>query len=221
MDWTKDNAWEAEWWGTCQNTYGEEMKQLTYAKYMGLKLSTNPSGSPCIDAMGKSILDVGGGPVSMLLKCYNLDHGLVIDPCRYPDWVTQRYGAAHIHLVAQKAEEMDELGWGRLHRTDEAGEVSPAFDEVWIYNCLQHVEDPRKILQNARKVANTMRIFEWVDAGVSPGHPHNLTKQMFETILGPGGQVKKIGHSWAPSKAYFGVFEWGGKHGTADRSRTN
>lgn len=197
IDWPAENVWEKEWWGTCQNTYGEEIKQLTYAKYMGLSLSTNPNGSPCIDAGGKSILDIGGGPVSMLLKCFNLRHGAIIDPCPYPGWVFSRYLEAKIVAIRNKAEEVLPFM------------PANSFDEVWIYNCLQHVDDPRVILRWAKRLAPVLRIFEWVHVGTSPGHPHDLSKHLFDMELGPGGFVLPIKEVWSPGSAYFSVFEWG------------
>jgi 2-polyprenyl-3-methyl-5-hydroxy-6-metoxy-1,4-benzoquinol methylase len=41
------------------------------------------------------------------------------------------------------------------------GEVNEeGYDEVWIYNCLQHTQDPELIIQNAKKSAKILRIFE-------------------------------------------------------------
>lgn len=199
MDWLEENIWEREWWGTCQNTYGEETKQLTYAKFMGLQQSINPNGSPCFNMVGKSVLDIGGGPVSMLLKCFNLAHGYVVDPCSYPDWVFERYKAAYISVIPIKAEDLFHSSvWDR--HLDHV-------DEVWIYNCLQHVEDPRVILQKVKSIGKVLRIFEWVGAGVSPGHPHDLTKELFDREIGLGGCVISAQEPWWPSPAYFGVFQ--------------
>lgn len=200
LKWEDENTWEGAWWESCQNTYGEETKQLTYARLMRLEVSISPKGSPCIDAQRKTILDIGGGPVSMLLKCFNLKQGTIIDPCFYPHWVYSRYDAARIKMVLRKAEHL--LHWIKQ------GHLSSCYDEVWIYNCLQHVEDPIAILQAAKRVAPVLRIFEWAYCPVSPGHPHLLTKELFDRALAPGGLVSSIGESWAPSPSYSGVFSW-------------
>ena len=56
-------SFESEYWGDCCNTYDEDQKHYVYAKYMGL-MAVGYSFS----MSGKSVVDIGGGPTSMLLK---------------------------------------------------------------------------------------------------------------------------------------------------------
>ena len=63
---------EKEYWGNCANTFDEDQKHYVYAKFMEL-----PRMHYSFDAKGKRILDIGGGPSSMLLKCINLAKGKV------------------------------------------------------------------------------------------------------------------------------------------------
>ncbi len=163
---------ERDWWGDCGNTFGEETKQLVYASLMGIERSHDGSHSPySFDMQGKKILDVGGGPVSLLLKCRNLGGGKVVDPCPYPEWTRDRYAAAGIAYARMPAEQMDESGW----------------DEAWIYNVLQHVQDPEVIVRNARRAAKVVRLFEWVDVPPHEGHPHTLTAEALSKWLGGPG----------------------------------
>ena len=76
---------EREWWGKCANTYFEEEKQLKYAEKMGLQRTPNSQTPYVYDMDGKTVLDIGGGPTSILLKCVNV-HGTVIDPLEFPAW---------------------------------------------------------------------------------------------------------------------------------------
>jgi SAM-dependent methyltransferase len=172
--WKDVNEWEKYWWGNCTNTFNEERKQLVYARRMELKFCTEDWRPFTIDMDHKSVLDIGGGPVSLLLKCINVD-GTVVDPCEFPRWIYQRYGDANIHFLLIKGEEVDH------HFEDEV------FDEVWIYNCLQHTEDPEKILRNAKKVSKLIRLFEWIDKPVEEGHPQVLTQELFTSNL-PNGE---------------------------------
>jgi hypothetical protein len=206
-DWSKVNEWERQWWGSCQNTYGEETKQLSYAHYMGLKIEANAQGSPCINAKKQSVLDIGGGPCSLLLKCYNLLHGGVIDPCEYPDWVEHRYKHAHISYWRMKAEMMPKMSY------------PIDGDEVWMYNVLQHVEDPKLVLYNAWNAAKKrLRIFDWIHVPKSDGHPHVLTPDLFYSVIPyrtglhhPGAGTETPAASLAipgaPGPAFYGVFE--------------
>lgn len=193
MTWTEDQKWEAEWWNNCANTFWEEVKQQVYAEKMGLIASDEYGHYPVYDMKGKSIVDIGGGPVSMLLKCKNI-HGVVIDPCSYPKWVEKRYKETGIIYLNRPAEQVEKL-------------ANSIFDEAWIYNCLQHTVDPEQIIKNALKMAKVIRIFEWVDAGVSVGHPQNLTEKNLNKWLGGIGQVENIDRSGCHGKCYYGVFK--------------
>lgn len=182
-------GWEKEWHGTCQNTYGEETKQLLYAEKMGLEFFHDGKSPYNIDMKGASVLDVGGGPVSLLLKCVNV-RGHIIDPLDMPFWVCQRYVLANITWDEIVAEELSESGW----------------DEVWIYNVLQHVENPQKVIENAKKASNLIRIFEWVDMVPTETHPQLLTEEKLNEWLSGEGKIEQLNQSGCFGRAYYGVF---------------
>ena len=45
----------------------------------------------------------------------------------------------------------------------EEWETEMTFDEVWFFNVLQHVIDPKACLEKAGKIAGVVRVFEPVD----------------------------------------------------------
>lgn len=184
--------WEASWWGDCVNTYGEETKQRTYASYMGLVGRQIDGKGPFYDLRGSSVLDIGGGPVSMLLKAINFRSAVVIDPCPYPAWTRARYKAAGITYLPIEGEYFFD---------------PQSFDEVWIYNVLQHVIDPASVIETARKHADILRIFEWVDAETNAAHPHVLTADKLTEWIGKRGTVVRLNENGAVGTAYFGVFK--------------
>ena len=184
---------EASWWGTCANTYGEETKQLVYARYMDLELRDFGGPGPEIDLEGKVVCDIGGGPVSLLLKCRNGVEPLVIDPCSFPDWVYERYNAAGVGFLKMSAEYFLP--------------VSPRFDEIWIYNVLQHVHVPETVLRQARERADVLRIFDWLDLPPHPGHPHELKRAELEEWLGATGHTVWLNEGGAIGNAFYGVFD--------------
>lgn len=194
MTWNEDQKWESNWWGSCINTYWEETKQMVYARKMGLHPFMEDGKYPVIAVSNKVILDIGGGPTSMLLKCINLGHGVVIDPCKYPSWIEERYNAAWIGYTIQNGESI-------------GVENSTIFDEVWIYNVLQHTQDPQKIITNARKISKIIRIFEWVDTDITPGHPHSLKADKLDEWLGGIGKVEDINESGCHGRCYYGIFK--------------
>lgn len=189
MTWIDETRWESDWWDTCQNTFGEEEKQLTYARKMGLKAFHDGKSPYNFDLEGKSVLDIGGGPSSLLLKCHNVK-GTVIDPCDYPEWTESRYKASGIRFYKTKGEEIEESG----------------YDEVWIYNVLQHTEVPERVIKNARKAGNLIRIFEWIDTYVAPGHPHVLTEEKLNEWLKGEGKVEVLDLPTLKGKCFYGIF---------------
>ncbi len=177
---------EKSFWGDCTNTFGEETKQYVYARFMGLeKIDWS------FDVHHKRILDIGGGPVSMLLKAFTLSAGKVCDPIRYPAWVYERYAAKNIECATILGEDVHETGW----------------DEVWIYNVLQHTIDPEKIIHNALRAAPVLRLFEWLDFPPHPGHPQMLTEvDLTRWLLGRRGLVVQLNHDGCFGRSFSGVF---------------
>lgn len=191
-DWKGHQVFEADWWGNCVNTFGEEAKQISYAHRMGLINDPRNGKWPVYDMRGRSVVDLGGGPVSMLLKCIDLgERSCVVDPCSYPDWVTSRYAAAGIVHKRMPAEDFNATG----------------FQEAWIYNVLQHVIDPEKIIYNAKQAARVVRIFDWIDIPPHPGHPHELKAELLGKWLGGEGTVTEFtGENGLIGRAFHGVF---------------
>ena len=188
-NWKQAQKWEGSWWDTCQNTYNEEQKQLIYAEKMGLVRVPDKKTPYRFDLKGISVLDIGGGPVSLLLKCVNV-RGKVVDSLEYPDWVAERYKTAGIEYERIKGEDLNETG----------------FDEIWIYNVLEHTENPEKIIQNAKKAGKLIRIFEWVDTNLTDGHIHTFNKQQLDEWLGGRGKVENFSRGGAYGQGYYGIF---------------
>lgn len=185
---------EREWWGDCANTFHEEEKQLVYATRMGLTANWHVGHPPEFDLQGRSVADFGGGPASLLLKTVNAGERWVVDPCRFPEWVYDRYAQCGINFHRTGAE-----AWKHPDSNDR-------LDEIWIYNVLQHVEDPERVVWNARSWAETVRLFEWIDIEPYDGHPHKLTAANLEEWLGDSGIVEDVCENGAMGRAFYGSF---------------
>lgn len=213
MSWDKDQEFEREWWGDCANTFSEETKQLTYGYKMGLQCYANNGKWPCYNLDRKSILDIGGGPTSLLLKCENRGRTVVVDPCQYPNWTYHRYQELGIEFLTNKGEDpittyclcSEELDQNQ-HPLCKAHEKI-TFDEAWIYNVLQHTEDPEAIIQNAQKYSRLIRIFEWIDIPAHEGHPQELKEELLNEWLGGKGTTEHLNENGCYGRAYYGVFE--------------
>ncbi len=188
-----DLTFETSFWGDCCNTYEEETKHFVYAKLMGLVWQGGGQqlGNYGWNAGGKRVLDIGGGPTSMLLRCTGLGPSHVCDPILFPDWVRSRYDVRSITLERISGEDIAVVG----------------YDECWIYNVLQHTVDPERVIQNARKAAPILRIFEWIDIPAYEGHPHMLTAEKLDAWVGSKGYVTTLnGESGCFGKCWSGVF---------------
>lgn len=195
--WDDAQKFEEEFWGNCLNTLCEELKQQVYARLMGLEQTRVSAIGLGYDLKGKRVLDIGGGPVSILLKCVN-SAGVVIDPCRFPDWVSLRYAVANVAFYRRAGETITDFPYH-------------AFDEVWIYNVLQHTDDPAKIIANAKHLAPRLRIFEWIDIPAYPGHPQELTQARLEEWIGQRGAASELqGENGCWGRAFHGCFDHAG-----------
>ena len=184
-----DYAFESNYWGDCCNTFDEDQKHYVYAKYMGLTRN-----GYSFDATGKSIIDIGGGPTSILLKTINLGtRATVIDPLKYPDWTYARYAAKGITPIIMRGEDLI------------LKHFAGGYDEAWIYNCLQHTDDPEMIIKNALNASDTLRIFEWVEIPPHDGNPIELTKEKLDSWIGSEGSVVQLAESGCYGKAYFNI----------------
>jgi len=183
------------WWGDCTNTSGEEGKQRRYAELMGLGVYRIPMEAHfglAFDLRGKSVLDVGGGPVSMLLKARNRGRSVVVDPGDWPGWILERYKVAGIEYVHKRAEDV------------QPGELG-SFDEVWLYNVLQHTEDPEYIAKMCLSHGKTVRIFEWVNVAADRLHPQVLTKEKLDRWFGVSGTVAVFDERSTGPQAYHAI----------------
>jgi 2-polyprenyl-3-methyl-5-hydroxy-6-metoxy-1,4-benzoquinol methylase len=191
MSWQKAQVYEKNWWGNCVNTLFEEEKQLIYAEKMGLEMVGNEKTPYVFDLKGASVLDIGGGPNSLLLKCINFSKAVVVDPINFPNWVIARYSMAGIKFWNNRGEDLN---------------TTEKFNEIWLYNVLQHTQNPEKIIKNAKKYADIIRIFEWIDTPISDGHIHSLTEQDLNKWLGGYGKVEVLNRRPTVGKCFYGVF---------------
>ena len=194
--WKQAQAYELDWHRKQQfNTYNEQTKQYIYASKMGLdKYKTDYFGQIGWNFGDKTIIDIGGGEQSILLKS-KAKRRTVIDPLHYADWIKMRYIKAGINFAQCKAEELDDLP------------EYVEYDIALIYNVLQHTEDPAKIIKNVRKISKEIHIFEWIEKKLSPGHIQYLTENKLNNWLKGEGKVEFINQYPCVGQAYMGIFK--------------
>lgn len=192
-EWQHTQDHELKFWDTCTKTFIEEQKQLFYATRMKLGFVDYPLSD--INFKGKTVLDIGAGPTSLLLKSMNYSRAVALDPLmdKFPSWVRERYHSVGIETVALPAEEIDPK-W--------------QFDEVLIYNVLQHTMDPELIIRKALQVGKVVRIFEWLEVPTDEKHPHFLEAHKLDKWFGQKGQVERVNEPYMFSAdCYYNVVE--------------
>jgi len=195
-EWEEAQKEELSFWGDCSDTYGEETKQFVYMRKMGFRPTSTWRSPVSFNGMGKSYIDIGGGPCSILLKFINTGRRFVIDPCEYPSWVPHRYANCGILYARGPGEKLD-------RRAREVFFGSLAFDVAFIYNVLQHVDDPELIIKNALEISKELHMFEWIDIPPHPGHPQMLTAENLERWTGLKGTIEYINENGCVGKAWY------------------
>jgi len=202
--WKEAQEHEATYWQNClgMRAWGEFTKQELYGREMGLIEDYGDNGE--LDMHGLSVLDVGGGPVSMTLRCYNAGRLVVVDPCQWPKSVHRRYRNYGIEFVQARGEELDSVFEG----------TDTKFPEVWMINVLQHVENPSLVLQQAMNRVSAdgkLRIFDWLYIPSDECHPHVLTPELILNGLS-GARILKMAtprlrEYWSDATAFVGQFQ--------------
>lgn len=196
--WEAAQASEASFWRVPANMSYGQVKQEGYVDMMGLE---EYGRCARYDLQGKTIIDVGGGPCSLLLRCYNFK-GTVIDPCDLEPWVYERYAAAGIKVIKASAEDWEPDGF---------------YDEAWCYNVLQHVRNPQAVVDMMKRAAKKVRVFEWIDTPTDTGHPNSFTTEDMDKLFGQKGTGRNVTpddflyrflHT-TEARVYYGVFAYG------------
>ena len=160
-NWEQSQEWERAWWLNNPSLHPEEQQKNTLISK--LLLINGP------DLEGKSIIDIGCGPFSLLLNVKQHTEKpaqrVALDPNNYGE-LDSKYALAGIERSYVKGEDIS-------HHLN--------FDEAWIYNVLQHVEDPIRVLNNAVNIAKRVRIFEWINVPPYTGHLHQLSEGVLDS----------------------------------------
>lgn len=133
----------------------------------------------------KSILEIGPALVSGC-EFVDCEKRTIIEPL-YTESMMQKHPEIRKHH-ARLLESNVEIYTGVAEDFDDYG----SYEEVWMFNVLQHVKNPTTILEKAMK-AKVVRVFEPIDLPVDTqyggAHPHELTKETFSCMINCEGQL--------------------------------
>jgi len=136
------------------------------------------------DFIGKKILESGGGCYPAIYFCNGLKEAVNVEPLyfQFPQEIKNKNIKSNIKSYSVGFE--DFVPENKYYSEEEK------FDEVWFFNVLQHVRDPFLQIKNAKKIANTIRIFEPIETTINNEHPHSFTMEFFQEQF-PKTEVKK------------------------------
>lgn len=166
--------------------YYENM-YFTMAKLLNINFDT--------DFAGKSIIEIGPGPLGVTLLTENFSSASIVEPLIY------RWGQQYVDYYNEKNIKIETTPYEDL-------EVEQV-DETWFFNVLQHVIDPEKQLRKAKETSKVVRIFEPINYPVELAHPHLLTKELFTDIFGENfGQLYQGGSipNFHSADCYYGTW---------------
>jgi len=148
------------------------------------------------DFKDKVIVEVGGGPRGSLLNTKgNFKRGILVEPLidRWPSEIREDYEKIGVEIIAAPYEDLD---------------IEETVDETWLFNVIQHVIDPQKQLEIAKKTSKVIRVFESIGSATDTAHPHFITEETFTEVLGEFGQIFKGGSEFGFHSAdcYYGTW---------------
>lgn len=131
------------------------------------------------DLKGKSIIEIGCAHIPALYFCENYSPSIIVEPM--PSSILRE-------LVCEM-NEREGLSPPDIYLANDvvemlSNDLMKGRSEVWLFNVLQHVLDPDKVIENCKAWAKTIRFFEPVDQPISDCHPHAPTQADFKRWFG-------------------------------------
>lgn len=163
--WIQAQAKEREYWypaGTQLNARRQQ-ELLQHALYHRL--------TGCPREISGSVLELGAGPMPMLLSIRSSGLRIAVDPMDPEAVDRDRMRIAHVEFVQAPAET-----WRHPEQ----------FDVVLLCNVLQHVQSTAEVMETAvHHSKRDLYVFEWVNEPVSEVHLHVITPVTVERHIPP------------------------------------
>lgn len=126
------------------------------------------------DLQGKRILDVGGGPNSILLRVINNGASVIVDPTKYTENISglsSIFNSKNILFVCSTLEDLP-IQYAN-------------YDEVWCYNTIMHTENSTEFIESLKqrvKPGGIFRIMEPLTSRNDGHHPTTVTNNTFDSL---------------------------------------
>lgn len=123
-----------------------------------------------------SVVEVG--PAFHPALCYNeVKNKIVVEPMfdSFPDTVKNYYYQNRIAVIRKQFEEIEEKDIEMLASNSR---------EVWLFNVLQHVQDPDLIVNKCKEYFTVIKFFEPINTPIDTCHPHTFDLEWFKQHFG-------------------------------------
>jgi hypothetical protein len=152
-----------------------------YFRYLKINLNLN----------NKTILEIGPARVSSLLYCNNYGPSFIVEPTKYDD-------TEHLYIDKEITFIRD------LYENCE----SPIVDEIWLFNVLQHIQDPDLFIDKCKKSAKTIKFFEPINTPIETHHPHSFTFDDYVKYFGDSVKLYKGStEKFHTADCVYGIYE--------------
>jgi hypothetical protein len=140
------------------------------------------------DLKQKSICEIGCARISSLFFCNNYSTSYVIEPTYYPE-ADKYYEGKNIVRIYDRTEICK----------------FPKVNEVWLFNVLDHVQDPNLIVDLCKKNADIIRFFEPINCGTNNEHPFTFSFKDYEDYFGQCVKLYTCPGKEHPSRKFHGA----------------
>lgn len=178
--WQEAQLAEAAWLANSQET--AEHYRRTYGNYFRYLAMS-------FDQEGKSIVEIGCSAYPALSYCENVrcdqePHTNLIDGSPASGIIIEPLISPKLKCI------VDDQGlyWIR-HSLEDMG-LLPHADEVWLFNVMQHIQNPELFVSRCKQIAPVIRFFEPIDFGISDCHPHTYSIDDFIRWFGHAERYK-------------------------------
>ena len=144
-----------------------------------------------LDLNNKTILEIGPARVSALLYCNNYGPSFIVEPTKYDD-TEHLYINKDITFIRDLYEDCE----------------SPIVDEIWLFNVLQHIQDPDLFIDKCKKSAKTIKFFEPINTPIETHHPHSFTFDDYVKYFGNSVKLYKGStEKFHTADCVYGIYE--------------
>lgn len=180
MNWEKSNELESNYWDIFTAEMMTLKHQDLYMEFLDINSDYFTKGDNSLNFSNLKVLDVGGVPISVLLRTNNgkgnlhdeVLEGVIIDPAKINKYQLDRYSFFKLNFINDKAENI------KKYYSEEN-----FFDECLIYNCLQHAEEPLIILNSIFFISKRIRLSDPINAEIGDCHLRDFSEKYFDSFF--------------------------------------